>query len=72
MGSNFRIFTYDVFADACDHAHYTRTYFAGLMFADGRVSAKTAKIGPHENRSCYTVYTYTVSLIITAYRLLIL
>jgi hypothetical protein len=41
-----------IFADASDHAHYTlynRTYFTGLIFADSRLSAKTAKIGPHEN-----------------------
>jgi hypothetical protein len=41
-----------IFADAGDHhAHYTlynRTYFA-----DSRLSAKTAKIGPHENFPLY-------------------
>jgi hypothetical protein len=45
-----------IFADACDHAHYTpynHTYFAGLIFADSRLSAKTAKIGPHEIFSLY-------------------
>jgi hypothetical protein len=47
-----------IFADEGDHAHYTlynRTYFAGLFFADSRLSAKNAKIGPHKN-SRYAVY----------------
>jgi hypothetical protein len=46
-----------IFADARDHAHYTlynRTYFTGLLFVDSHLSAKTAKIGPHEI-SLYTV-----------------
>ncbi len=36
-----------IFADACDHAHYTlhnRTYFAGLIFMDSRLSVKTTKV----------------------------
>ncbi len=43
-------------ADVNDHAHYTlynRTYFAGLIFTDSRLSAKTAKIEPHENFPLY-------------------
>jgi hypothetical protein len=45
--------------DACDHAHYSlhnRTYFAGLIFADSRLSAKTTKIRPHENFPLYGNY----------------
>ena len=45
-----------IFADACHHAHYTlynRTYFAGLIFVDSRLSAKNAKIGPLENFPLY-------------------
>jgi hypothetical protein len=44
--------------DACNHAHYTlynHTYFAGLIFADSRLSAKTAKIGPCENFPLYRI-----------------
>jgi hypothetical protein len=44
------------FAEAGDHAYYTlynRTYFAGLIFADSRLSAKTTKIRPHENFPLY-------------------
>jgi hypothetical protein len=47
-----------IFADAGDHAHYTlynRTYFAGLIFADSRLSAKTTKIRPHENFPLYGI-----------------
>jgi hypothetical protein len=40
-----------IFADAFDHAHYT--YFTGLIFADSRSSAKSTKIGPHENFPLY-------------------
>jgi hypothetical protein len=46
-----------IFADAGDHAHYTlynRTYFAGLIFVDSRLSAK---FGPHENFPLYGIYT---------------
>jgi hypothetical protein len=45
-----------IFADASDHSHYTlynRAYFTGLIFADSRLSAKTTKIGPHENFPLY-------------------
>jgi hypothetical protein len=45
-----------IFADAGDHAHYTLyncIYFAGLIFADSRLSAKTTKIRPHENFLLY-------------------
>ena len=45
-----------IFADSHTHAYYTlhnRAYFAGLIFTDNRLSAKTAKIGPHENFSLY-------------------
>ncbi len=55
-----------IFADACDHAHYipyNRTYFAGLIFADSRLSAKTAKIGPHENFPLYGNVLQSVSLV---------
>ncbi len=41
------------------HAHYTlynRTYFTDLIFANNRLSVKTATIGPHENFALYTVY----------------
>jgi hypothetical protein len=56
---------FNVFADACDHAHctlYNRTYFAGLIFADSCLSAKTAKVGPHEKFSPirYCSQTYIV------------
>jgi hypothetical protein len=47
-----------IFADECDHAHYTlyyRIYFTGLIFTDSHLSAKTEKIGPHEI-SHYTVH----------------
>ena len=46
-----------IFADVRHHAHYTlynRTYFAGLIFADSRLSAKTAKIGSLENFPLYS------------------
>ncbi len=60
MGSNFRGWPiFKVFEDACDHACYTqhnRTYFAGLIFADSRLSAKTTKIRPHENFPLYGNY----------------
>ena len=45
-----------IFADVRTHAHYTlynRAYFAGLTFADSCLSAKTTKIGPHENFPLY-------------------
>ena len=45
-----------IFADAHTHAHYTLyncAYFAGLILADSRLSAKTAKIGPLENFPLY-------------------
>jgi hypothetical protein len=48
----FKSFRGLIFVDACDHAHYTlynRTYFVGLIFMDSRLSATTAKIGPHGN-----------------------
>ena len=53
MGSNFRGL---IFADAHTHAHYTlysRAYFVGLIFTDSCLSAKTTKIGPHENFPLY-------------------
>jgi hypothetical protein len=61
VGSNFADgqspkFSWFNFTDAGDHAHYTLyncTYFAGLIFADSRLSAKTTKIGPHENFPLY-------------------
>jgi hypothetical protein len=57
VGSNFRGWPVSkVFADVGDHAHYTlynRTYFAGLIFTDNRLSAKTTKIKPHENFPLY-------------------
>jgi hypothetical protein len=37
-----------IFANSHDHAHYTlynHAYFAGLIFADSRLSARTAKTG---------------------------
>jgi hypothetical protein len=43
-----------IFVDANNHAHYTLYNLAGLIFVDSRLSAKTVKIGSHEN-SCYTV-----------------
>jgi hypothetical protein len=48
-----------IFADVGDYAHYTlyyRTYFAGLIFADSRLSAKTTKIRPHENFLLYGIW----------------
>ena len=45
-----------IFADARVHAYYTlynRAYFADLIFADSSSSAKTAKIGSHENFPLY-------------------
>jgi hypothetical protein len=45
-----------IFTDASDHAHYALyncTYFTCLIFAVSRLSAKTAKIGPHKNFSLY-------------------
>ena len=45
------------FADVHTHAHYTlynRAYFAGLIFADSSLSAKTTKIGPHKNFRLYS------------------
>ena len=45
-----------IFTDAHTHAHYTlynHAYFAGLIFADSLLSAKTVKIGPHENFPLY-------------------
>ena len=47
-----------IFADARTHTHYTlynRAYFAGLIFADNRLSAKTTKIGLHENFPLYGI-----------------
>jgi hypothetical protein len=47
-----------IFADAGDHAHYTlynRTYFAGLIFVDSHLSAKTTKIRPHKNFPLYSI-----------------
>jgi hypothetical protein len=52
-----------IFADVGDYAHYTlynRTYFVGVIFADSRLSVKTAKsakIGPHENFPLYNYCT---------------
>jgi hypothetical protein len=40
-----------IFADACDHAHYTP--YNRTFFADSRLSTKTAKIGPHDNFPLY-------------------
>ncbi len=54
--ASLQVFRGLIFADACDHAHYTlynHTYFADLIFADSRLSAKTSKIGPHENFPLY-------------------
>jgi hypothetical protein len=45
-----------IFANTCDHAHYTLyncTYVAGLIFAESRLSTKTAIIGPHEKFPLY-------------------
>jgi hypothetical protein len=56
--ANLQSFCGLIFADASDHAHYTlynRTYFAGLIFADSRSSAKSTKIGPHENFPLYGI-----------------
>jgi hypothetical protein len=64
--ANLQSFCGLIFADASDHAHYTlhnRTYFAGLIFADSRLSAKTANIRPHENFSLYgNCHYYKVQL----------
>ena len=49
-----------IFADAHTRAHYilyNRAYFAGLIFANSRLSAKTAKIGHHENFPLYGTLT---------------
>ena len=49
------------------HAHYTlynRTYFAGLIFMDSRLSAKTAKIGPLENFPLYGMHEMELQLLI--------
>jgi hypothetical protein len=57
--ASFQSFRGLIFADAGDRAHYTlynRTYFAGLIFADNRLSAKTTKI------SRYTVSHYRSKL----------
>jgi hypothetical protein len=48
-----------IFTDAGNHAHYAlynRIYFTGLIFTDSRLSAKTAKIGSHENFLLYDFY----------------
>jgi hypothetical protein len=54
-----------IFADVCNHAHYTpynHTYFADLIFTDSRLSTKTAKIGPHENFPLYSLlHKFTLS-----------
>jgi hypothetical protein len=47
-----------IFADASDHALYNRTYFTGLIFADSRLSTKTAKIEPHKNFALYSIYDF--------------
>jgi hypothetical protein len=50
-----------IFADACNHAHYSsynRTYFVGLNFADSRLSAK---IRPHENFPLYGILAIILS-----------
>jgi hypothetical protein len=69
VGSNFCGYwpVFKVFADASKHAHYTlymynRTHFTGLIFADSRFSAKTVKIGPHDNFPLYgnVVGTYNM------------
>ena len=47
-----------IFADARTHSHYTlynRAYFAGLIFADSSLSAKTAKIEPNKNFPLYSI-----------------
>jgi hypothetical protein len=62
--ANLQSFRGLIFADACDHVHYTlhnRTYFAGLIFADSRLSAKTTKIRPHENFPLYGIYLFPSS-----------
>ncbi len=54
--ANLQGFCSLIFADTCDHAHYTlhnRTYFAGLLFVDSCLSVKTAKIRPYENFPLY-------------------
>jgi hypothetical protein len=54
--ANLQSFRGLIFTDTCDHAHctlYNRTYSAGLIFADSRPSAKSVKIGPHENFPLY-------------------
>jgi hypothetical protein len=59
--ANLQSFRGLIFADACDHAHYTlhnRTYFAGLIFADSRLSLK---IRPHENFPLYGIPDSTVT-----------
>jgi hypothetical protein len=45
--ANLQSFRGLIFTDASDHAHHilhNHTYFAGLIFADSRLSAKTTKI----------------------------
>jgi hypothetical protein len=72
MGANFRrwpvfkSFRGLIFVDASDHVHYTlynRSYFTGLIkfFADNCLSAKTVKIGPHENFPLYGIPLANVS-----------
>jgi hypothetical protein len=39
---------------------YNHTYFTGLIFADSRLSTKTAKIGPHENFPLYGFGALTI------------
>jgi hypothetical protein len=59
-----------IFADAGDHAHYTlysRTYFTGLIFADSHLSAKTAKIGSHENFPLYGIMECVLGIITHAH-----
>ena len=54
--ASLQIFRGLIFTDVRHHAHYTlynHTYFAGLIFADSRLSTKTAKIGPLENFPLY-------------------
>jgi hypothetical protein len=51
-----------LFTDACNHTLYSRAYFMSLIFADSRLSAKTVKIGPHENFPLYGSYMYVCNL----------
>jgi hypothetical protein len=59
-----------IFADACNHAHYIPyncTYFAGLIFADSRLSVKTAKNLDPTIISRYTVCLGTMYIHVSLY-----